>query len=317
MTSEPSGPTDLRGLDLNLLLTLDTLLEIRSVTATAQRMGVTQSAVSHRLARLREFFDDPLLVSAGDDLVLTSKAEELQTPLRAALQALGDAVSPSSPLDPSTTERTFVFAASDLAEVGFLPPLLAHLERHAPHMRVRMLGRGFATGETLADGKADFAIAPGEGSVPGVSLKQTRGIRQRMLIAEGFSVLARSDHPRLKGRLTLKRYLDETHILVAPQGNPRGLADAVLARMGEKRHVAVQVASFLSAPFLLVGADHLLTCPTSLALATAEPLGLKVFKPPIDLPSTKLFLYWHERMHNDPAHRWLRDELLSRVAEAD
>ena len=314
--SKQSGPSDLQDLDLNLLLTLDALLEIRSVTATAQRMSVTQSAVSHRLARLREFFGDALLVSSGDELVMTSKAEELQAPLRAALEALGDALSPRSPLDPSTTERTFVFAASDLAEVGFLPPLLAHLQQRAPRLRIRMLGRGFATGETLADGKADFAIAPGEGSVPGVSLKQTRGIRQRMLIVDGFSVLARNDHPRLKGRLTLKRYLSETHVLVAPQGNPQGLVDAVLARRGEKRRVAVQVASFLSAPFLLLGADHLLTCPSSLAAATAEPLGLEVFKPPIDLPSTKLFLYWHERMHNDPAHRWLRDEMLGLTADS-
>lgn len=311
MSSHQSPKSDLERLDLNLLLTLDVLLEIRSVTATAERMNVTQSAVSHRLARLREFFDDPLLVSTGDELVMTSRAEELRAPLRVALQGLRDALLPGHPDEPWQMERTFVVAAADLAEVSILPRLLGHLGKIAPRVGVRMLGRGFVHGETLAEGKADFAIAPAEGSVPGVSLQQTRGIRQRLLVTDGFSVLARKDHPRIKGRLTMKRYLAESHVLVAPQGNPRGLTDVALARDGKQRRIAAQVASFLGAPFLLLNTDYLLTCPTSLAVATAEPLGLKVLKPPIDLPSAKLFLFWHERAHNDPGHRWFRDELLT------
>jgi DNA-binding transcriptional LysR family regulator len=286
------------------------------VTATAERMNVTQSAVSHRLARLREFFDDLLLVSKGDELVTTSKAEELRAPLRAALEQLRDAVLPLESVEPSETARTFALAAADLAEVSILPRLLEHFATRAPKIGIRMLGRGFVHGEALAEGKADFAIAPAEGSVPGVSIEQTRGIRQRLLVTDGFSVLARRDHPRIKGRLTLKRYLAESHILVAPQGSPRGITDIVLARDGKQRHVVAQVASFLSAPFILMGTDYLLTCPTSLAVATAGPLGLKVLKPPLELPSTKLFLFWHERVHNDPVHRWFRDELLALAARA-
>ena len=136
----------LSGLDLNLLLTLDLLLEIRNVTATAERVGVTQSAVSHRLSRLREFFDDPLLVAAGDDYVLSSKAEALRTPLRAALEELRTALLPSREFDPAEAERTFVIGASDLAEVTMLPLLLApprqrgarYLDSHArPRLRDR------------------------------------------------------------------------------------------------------------------------------------------------------------------------------------
>jgi DNA-binding transcriptional LysR family regulator len=312
----PGLQASLEGLDLNLLLTLDVLLEIRNVTATAERVGVTQSAVSHRLARIREFFDDPLLVSAGDDLVLTPKAEALQTPLRVALRGLRDALLFDEELDPATAERTFVIAAADLAEISLLPTLLAHLTRVAPGMRIRMKGRGSVTGEALAEGKADFAIAPGEGSIPGVGLEDTRGIRQRMLFSEGFSVVARRDHPRLRGRLTLKRYLSESHVLVAPQGTPGGLVDAVLAKQGARRRIAAQVASFLSAPFLVAGTDHLLTCPTSLATATAKPLRLRVLKPPIELPQTKLFLFWHDRMDRDPAHRWFRENLIELVAQS-
>lgn len=303
--------TAFAGLDLNLLVTLDLLLEIRNVTWTAERVGVTQSAVSHRLSRLREFFDDPLLVAAGDDYVLTSKAQVLRSPLRAALEELRTAIVPTERFNPSRAERTFGVGASDLAEVTMLPPLLAHLSDVAPGISIRMRGRASATGEELMEGNVDFAVGPGEGSVPGVSIEDTRGIRQRLLMVEGFSVLARKDHPRLRGKLTLKRYLSETHVLVAPKGSPGGLVDAVLAKSGARRHVAAQVASFLSAPFLVATTDHLLTCPTSLARTTSKYLDLKVFAPPVTLPETRLFLFWHDRMHDDPGHRWLREELLA------
>ena len=306
-----------RGLDLNLLLTLDVLLDIRSVTGTAERVGVTQSAVSHRLARLRDFFGDPLLVAAGDDFVLTPRAEALRDPLRLVLTELRNVVVAPSEIDPERVEQSFVLAVADLAEVSLLPPLLEHLARVAPRVSVRTRGRSMATGQALAERKIDFAVAPGEGSIPGVSLDQTRGVRQRRLVTDGFSVLARRDHPRLRGRLTRKRYLAESHVLVAPQGGPGGIADVVLARQGEHRHIAAQVASFLSAPFLVQTTDYLLTCPTSLAEAMARPLGLRVFKPPIDLPPTKLFLFWHERMHHDPGHRWFREELLGLTGKRD
>lgn len=313
MPSKSADPAlvALSQVDLNLLLTLDLLLDLRNVTAAAQRFGVTQSAMSHRLARLREAFDDALLVSAGDDLVLTPKAESLREPLRAALTQLHRAILPRLEFNPESAKRTFVLAGADLAEISMLPPLLQHLHATAPHIGVRMVGRGFVTGEALAEGEVDFALAPGEGTVPGVGLGEIRGVRQCKLLTEDFVVLARRAHPRISGRLTLKRYLDERHVLVAPQGEPGGLADAVLQARGLRRDVAVQVASFLSAPFLIAQSDYLLTCPTSLATATCKVLGLRACKPPFEMPSSSIFLYWHERMHRDEGHRWFREKLLS------
>ncbi|MGB5694779.1 MAG: LysR family transcriptional regulator [Polyangiales bacterium] len=303
----------LAGLDLNLLVTLDALLEARNVTETAERFGVTQSAMSHRLARLREVFDDPLLVSAGDALVLTPRAEELQAPIRLALSGLKDAILPAADFDPREARRTFVLAASDLAEVSLLPSLLRRLRDVSPAISVRMAGRGWVRGDALVGGKIDFAIAPGEGSIPGVGLEETRGIRQRKLVTDGFSVLVRHGHPRVKGTLTLKRYLAEDHVLVAPQGQPGSLVDEVLAKQNHQRRIGAQVASFLSAPFLVAQSDYLLTCPASLADATHEALGLRILKPPLALPRTTLFLYWHERMQQDLGHRWFREELLGLI----
>ena len=304
-------------LDLNLLVTLEGLLEVRSVTETAERFGVTQSAMSHRLGRLRDFFDDPLLVSTGDALVLTPKAQSLQAPLSLALRELRSAVLADSEFDPRQADRAFVLAGADLAEVTLLPPLIRRLEEAAPRVTVRMAGRGFASADALTRGKVDVAIAPGRGTVPGVSLGDAAGVRQRIFVEEGFSVLVRRDHPRLRGRLTLKRFLEETHVLVSPQGAPGGVVDLRLAKEGHKRRVVIQVASFLSGPFVVAQSDHLLTCPTSLAKAAVEHLPLRMLKPPIDLPSTMLFLYWHERMHHDPGHTWFREQLFQMVSERE
>jgi DNA-binding transcriptional LysR family regulator len=305
-------------LDLNLLLTLDALLEARSVTETADRFGVTQSAMSHRLGRLRDFFEDSLLVSAGDELVLTPKAERIRGPLRDALSGLRQAVFPAEQFNPREAERAFVLAAADLVEISLLPALLHHLTEHAPRVSIRMAGRGAVRGKALIRGEVDLAIAPGQGIVPGVGISETHGVRQRKLLTEGFAVLARKGHPRIRnGRLSLKRYLAEGHLLVAPQGQPGSVVDTQLAHDGLERHVAAQVANFLSAPYLVARTDHLLTCPTSLAQTVKDVLQLQVLEPPLDLPSTVIFLYWHERMHRDPGHQWLRDQIIGLVRDTD
>ncbi|MEM8605630.1 MAG: LysR family transcriptional regulator [Myxococcota bacterium] len=298
-------------LDLNLLVTLDALLEARNVTETAERFGVTQSAMSHRLARLRDYFGDSLLVATGDELVLTQRAESLQGPLRDALGGLRDALFEEAPFVPAEAERTFVVAGADLAELSMLPSLIVQLAEMAPGVRIRMAGRSELRGDALIRGRVDLAIAPGAGTVPGVTIEDTAGVRQRKLLTEGFSVLARRDHPRVRSTLSLKRYLEEGHILVAPHGQPGSVVDGRLSQDGKGRRVVCQVAHFLTAPFLVAQTDHLLTCPTSLAEAVRDQLGLRVFKPPISLPNTTIFLYWHERVHQDRGHQWLRELILA------
>lgn len=298
-------------LDLNLLLTLDALLEARNVTGTAARFGVTQSAMSHRLARLRDYFDDSLLVLSGDELVLTRRAETIQGPLRDALKELRNAVSEEATFDPAHAQRCFVIAAADLTEVVMLPGMLSYLGEVAPGVSVRMAGRREVRGDALMRGRVDLAIGPGAGTVPGVVIEETGGIRQRKLLDEGFAVLVRRGHPRIKGSLSMQRYLAESHILVAPHGQPGSVVDTRLAEQGKRRRVAVQVAHFLSAPFLVAQTDYIVTCPTSLADSVKDTLGLRAFKPPLSLPQTAIFLYWHERSHKDPGHRWLREEILA------
>lgn len=306
-------------LDLNLLVALDTLLRERSVTAAARHLGLTQSAMSHKLRRLREQLDDPLFISGRHGLTPTPRAQALEAPLRAALYDVTAALKVGAPFDPATAQRTFQIAAADLMELAILPEVLSRLEGQAPGLSILMRRRDRASVESLASGKLDLLIQPGGRSVPGFELEERAGIARKHLSDEGFSVVARLDHPVLAGRkkLTQKRYLEQGHVLVSPGGGDRGVVDQVLAPRGLTRRIAVSLPHFVAAPFLVARTDLLLTCPTSLARAAAEYAPLRVMEPPFELPRTQLYMYWHQRFQHDAGHRWLRDFVVGLQGGAD
>ncbi|MEM9069212.1 MAG: LysR family transcriptional regulator [Myxococcota bacterium] len=300
---------EVRDLDLNLLVALDAMLEERSVTGAARRLGLTQSAMSHKLKRLRDALGDPLFASGRHGLLPTPRSQSLERPLRRALYDIAAALRTEEGFDPLTSRREITVAASDLLELSILPRLLASLGVDAPRMRLTFRQRTPASSAALRTGDLDLLIQPGSQSVPGIELQETAGIQRRHLADEDFRVVARADHPALGGRkrLTLKRYLDAAHVLVTPGGGPTGVADHVLSRLGHARHVALRVPHFAAAPILVARTDLLLTCPTGLAEAAAEIVPLRVFRAPFELPQTRVFMYWHERFQQDPAHRWIRE----------
>ncbi|HEU4408847.1 MAG TPA: LysR family transcriptional regulator [Polyangiaceae bacterium] len=284
--------------DINLLVALDVLLRERHVTRAARRLGLTQSAMSQRLARLRSFFGDPLLVQAGASLALTPRAEAMAAPLAGALGALRSAVQAGAPFDPGASERSFVLLGNDLVEAVGLPPLAPLVRREAPGVRltVERLDADFAA--RLGDGTADLAFAPDFLNAP--------SLRRRALPPDPFVVLARRGHPAAEGPLTLERYLAFDHVLVAPRGAPGGVVDTALAALGRKRRVAVRLQHFVTAPLLLPDTDLLLTCPAGAAEHACSLLPLCRLVPPLELPVDHSSMLWHERAHHDPGHRWLR-----------
>jgi len=296
----------LLGRDLNLLVSLHVLLEERSVTTAARRVGVSQSAMSHQLKRLRESFDDPLFVTSAHGLLPTPRLIALEGSLRAALADLEVLLRPGEGFDPARSERRFTIAGSDILELVALPRAMAVLAAEAPRVQLASLPRTPDVADRLRRGEVDLAIAPGGGAVPGVDLARP-DLKQRKLAEEGFRVLAREGHPVVKRRLSRKRYLSLGHVLVSPTGGARGVVDAVLAREGLRRTVRAQVSHFVAAPFLIARSDLLLTCPTSLAEAACELAPLRHFAPPFPLPKTPIHAYWHGRFQEDAAHRWLRD----------
>jgi DNA-binding transcriptional LysR family regulator len=298
--------------DLNLLVALDALLAERSVTRAAMRMGVTQSAASHALSRLRKLTGDELLVRARDGMVPTLRAEAMRAPLRRALEDLTGTLSSPGAFDPKTARLRAFVGGSDYAELVLLPGIMARLVREAPGVELRVLMPGQDPPSELASGKLDFVLMP---STPGAD---AQGIRRRQLLRDRFVCIARRAHPLAKTKtLSMSSFTAAAHALIAPWGMDGGYVDDALARLGLKRKVAVAVPHFLAAPHIVASSDLLLTVAERVAEVVARPLGLVVLAPPQELGLTgfTMSILWHERTHEDPARRWLRDVIVAEASE--
>lgn len=290
--------THLASVDLNLLVVLDVLLEERSVTRAAARLRRTQPAVSRSLGRLRSLLGDPLLVREGGGLSPTPRALALVAPLRAVLAEIEGGLLRPARFDPSTATRSFTLASADYAEWLLMGPLVARVARHAPGVDLVLQRAGALTDGLQA---ADLAVAPlGPGA---------EAFRSRALLEDSFACLVRRDHPRVGDSLDVDTFVDLPHVLIAPRGQPGGVVDRLLEQRGLRRRVAVRLATFLVAPSLVAETDLVLTLPRRLALRAASSLPLRVLEPPLPLPGFTLHAAWPERLHHDPGHAWLREQL--------
>lgn len=287
--------------DLNLLVALEVLLAERHVTRAARRLGVTQSAMSQRLTRLREFFADGLLVAGRPDMALTPRGEALKEPLAHALSSLRAALSAGAPFDRARTERTFHLLGNDYVEAAGLPPLLARIRAQAPLVTLIVERIGADFWERLEKGSADLAFVP-DFLLPGSA-------RRWSLPPESFVVLLREGHPAAQQPLTLERYLELDHLLVAPRGAPGSLVDSQLAARGLSRRVAARVAHFVSAPFIVADTELALTCTSRLAGLGTARLPVCERPLPLELPADRASMIWHERSQSDAAHQWLREQI--------
>lgn len=299
---------DLAAVDLNLLRVLDVVLAERHVTRAAARLGLTQSAASHALARLRTQLDDPLLVRGPrGGLVPTARAEALQPVVAHALAELA-AVWRGGGFTPATARRTFHVAAGDYAELVLLPALAARLARVAPGVDLFVRAVPDDIAGALAAGAVDVVLAPAR------PRDLTGGCFQRALFDETFVCAVRDGHPQARGRLTLDRFCALDHLLIAPRGTAGGFVDDALAALGRRRRVAVAVPHFLVAPPVLGATDLIATVPRRIAAAFAPMIALAVRPPPIALTGFTIHLLWHERAGADPAQRWLRDQIAAVAA---
>jgi DNA-binding transcriptional LysR family regulator len=287
-------------IDPNLLVALDALLTERSVTRAAERLGLTQSAVSHKLKALRDALGDPLLVGGRAGLSPTARALALQEPLRRALADLRAAVERSAPFDPLTSARHFTISAVDYAELVVMPRALDVLRREAPHLTCSVVSPTRELARDLASGAVDLAAGP--------KFAEDAGLVEKKVLEEGFTVVVRRGHPKLRKakKLTLDLYLELDHLLVAPRGAPGGVVDDWLAARGLSRRVTLRTQSFVAAPFLTARSDLALTLPSGLAIEALRYVELDLYPPPLPLGKTALYLSWHERSQQDPAHRWMR-----------
>ncbi|MCR9085679.1 MAG: LysR family transcriptional regulator [Rhodobacteraceae bacterium] len=290
---------DLHRSDLGLLVSLDALLSERGVTAAAKRLGISQPALSAQLARLRHLFGDELLVGNAHGMVLTPRAEELRAPLHALLGDLRTLVSTETSFDPAQSTQVFRIGGTDLAHAILMPALLNTVRAQAPGARLAALP--LVAGEVarrMDRDELDFAVVT-IASAP-------EGFPALKLLDEDFCVIWREGHPEIGAHLTLDSFCAQPQLLVSPDGGGfHGVTDDALKKMGRARRVVGSLPSFLLAPAAVRSSDCLAVIPSR--LAQLDETGLRSAPVPVETQGFTLYLSWHPRMKNAPAHRWMRE----------
>jgi DNA-binding transcriptional LysR family regulator len=291
--------------DFNLLIALDALLQEENVSRAAARVGLSTPAMSHALARLRTQVDDPLLVRAGQRMVLTPRADGLRARVEAVVREARDVLAPPPIEDVRTVQRTFRIHTSDHL-ITVLGGELDRLAREGPNITLHVMPCIAETPAQLRDGTVDLAIGVFDYS-PYSELPSDLRIQQ--LYEDEFTCVVRAGHPGVARSLSLEQYAALEHVQIAPRGNPGGYVDDLLARHGLRRRIARALPYFVAGLALVAETDYLLTCSIVLARRMKNRFGLRIVTPPKDLglepfPITQL---WHPRHDRDPPHKWLRE----------
>lgn len=294
---------DSRTFNLNLVPALAALLRHRAVGAAAKEVGVSQSAMSHALAKLREHFDDPLLVPQGRRFVLSARAEALAASLPSALQLLEDTLGGRPAFDPATASLTLRIASVDYFEFTVLPSMMAYLRTHAPGVRLSLERLTAESAAMLQSGGLDFILG-------GTGLVQGAGIEGVTLYSEPFKVIVREGHPNIRRRLSLSAYLAAEHVVVRFESRGDGIVDRILAERGLERTVGLWVPHFVSAPLVVSESDMISTLVSAVAERARTLLGIRVFEPPLPIPSAPIMMWWPRAQAHDPARSWFRELLL-------
>lgn len=290
-------------LDLNLIVVLCALDDYRHVTRTATFLGISQSAVSHALSRLRAAFNDDLYVKTPRGMVPTPKAEVLAPRVKTLIAALSDVFLQQADFSPAGLKRTFRIQTTDLIENLLLPTVLKIRSSEAPNLQVSFRNVGFSLPkDELQDGSVDLAMAGFFGDLPD-------GFYRQRLFNDTFRCCVRKDHPGVAKKLTLAAYCALPHILIAPAGELTGQVDKALARVGARRDVAVGTSGFLAAGWAVAQSDAILTAPARLIENFERYLPIRSFDVPVELPSIAIVQVWHERQHKDAGHKWFRERM--------
>ena len=287
-------------LDLNLLRAFDAIAADGSVTAAGERLGLSQPAMSNALARLRQLFGDPLFVRTPRGMRPTPFAQQLAQPVREALRLIQGALQQHAGFDPRSSGNTFRLFMSDIGEMVFLPGLLERIEHDAPGVKIEVVRIPIKdVHAALEAGEIDLAV----GFLPGL----TTGMRAQPLFREHYVCMLRADHPGIGAKISAKQFREAAHVLVSYAGTGHQVIEETLLAEGLSERIAVRVPHFLVVPMILARTDLIVTVPSRVAAIFAQPGNFKVLKLPVDMPSFEVRLHWHERYHQDPANRWLRE----------
>ncbi len=301
--------TDLRRVDLNLLIVFETLMLERSVTRAAEKLFLGQPAISAALARLRTLFDDPLFVRTGRSMEPTPRAQEIAALLSPALDQISSAVSRTQSFEPASADRVFRVGLSDDVEFALLPPLLRRIRIEAPGttLVVRRMNYLTAAG-MLASGEITVAV--------GYTEELPANAKRRPVRRFGFKVLRADSKP---GRLTLDEYCARPHALVSYAGDLTGYVDELLDKLGRQRRVVLAVPQFNGLGSLLAETDLLVMVPDYTARLLASTGGLRYEDPTEELRDGghELPMAWSGAQDHDLGERWLRSRIQMFIGDPD
>lgn len=297
--------------DLNLIRVLVAIADCRRVAPAARSLGISQPGLSNALRRLREAYDDPLFVRSPRGMQPTPRAVPLIEGAREILslhkaRMLGDAA-----FVPESARTEFRFAMSDIGEMVFLPRLIEHFRKHAPHATVKCaVVAPSDLPRALEDGELDLAV----GYFPDL---KGGNVFQQKLFSHGFVCLVRASHPQVGRQLTRKQFLELGHASVHAEGRSQEVFEQYLRRKRVSRRVVLQVPHFMSIPYVIASSDLIVTVPLAVGTAFAAAVAhLKLVKPPFDVPRFDLRQHWHRRFHKNPRSRWLRSQLATLFSDA-
>lgn len=301
---------ELRRLDLTLLLVFLGLLRHRKATDVAADLGLTQSAISQALKRLRDIFGDELFLRRPHGMEPTAVALALEPPVARAVEALRGALGAARAFDPAAAEGLLRIAALDAEQAVLIPPLANRLAALAPGLQLSVLPLGRAAAvEALAEGRADLAL--------GFLWDRPEVIRSARLYEESFVVAGRPDALPQAPALGLDAYCAADHVLVSPGGDLRGVVDDRLQTMGRQRRIVLGLPAFLPALAAVAASGALVTLPARLGRRFAPGFGLVTAAPPLEIRRFPVSVSWHRRNDDDPRSRWIVALLQNLAAEPD
>ncbi|PWJ20237.1 LysR family transcriptional regulator [Jannaschia seohaensis] len=301
--------------DLNLLRVLDAIFREGSTVKAAARLGLSQSAVSGSLSRLRHALGDPLFVRQGNRLVATDYAAGLRDPVRQELERIEAMLSPVARFDPKTAEGTFRIAASDFFAEMLMPRLGELLLQKAPGIRAQLIDlvpQDYVA--SLERRNADLAL------IPDTTLPDW--VRREELFRSPFHVIARRGNPGVEGLesgqvMPIDVFCTLHHVLFSPEGNIAAMGDAALAELGRQRRVAMTVPVFSGVCRVVRESDLIALVPAQLAADVSDAFGLQVFEPPMPIDPPLIIGTWHRRSDKAPLARWMRDQVFGLLRRLD
>lgn len=289
--------------DLNTLVTLKVLLDERHVTRAGEKLSLTQSAVSRILAKLRQDFDDPLLVKSGKHLTLTAKAERLYLPLTQLLEQVNDLLIPET-FNPLTAKGSIRIATNDYGTHALLPRLIPLLNAAAPGIKVTALEWRSNLMDELEENKVDLIIG-GDAAPP-------QNIYQRVVACDGFQGVVRKGHVFSQG-MTLEQYVTLNHVLISAKGSGVSEIDDILKKNGVSRNVAVVMPHFFAALEIIANTDFMILLPEHFVRRYVDNDKFAIIKPPFEIPPFDVSMFWHARMHHEPLHTWFRKFIYEKI----